>query len=310
LNEDWQEEARRELAATKSSRCGWSYQRKGAPCVEPTVLASLALRVSGSDQSREDDLRHSRTSGVWLATLQRPDGSLPVSQVAQTPGWTTPLGILLWSTLAFHDTERDRSVRWLLQCAGENGSHDRDGRPVVGSGAGLAGWPWVEGTHSWVEPTAMAIIALCRAGLGDHECVACGTRLLLDRALPHGGWNCGNTIVFGHELRPQPVPTALSLLALAALHNRSRAVRQGVDYLRHASTALTAPVSLGWSLLALRAHQALPREADIALSQAFADCARRPDSDSVRGLALLLLASAENGLSAFVSLDRPGPRAT
>ena len=39
--------------------------------------------------------------------------------------------------------------------------------------------------------------------------------MIIDRALPHGGWNYGNKVVFGHELRPQPGPTGMALLALA-----------------------------------------------------------------------------------------------
>jgi hypothetical protein len=233
-----------------------------------------------------------------------------VYQVFDGPGWTTPFGILLWSALGVHAAEQDRAVRWLLECDANTASRERNARSLGGPGAALAGWPWVQGTHSWVEPTALSILALCRAGMGSQERVTASTQLLLERALPHGGWNCGNTIVFGHELRPQPVPTALSLLALAARGDRSPAACQGIDYIRHAVTLLTAPVSLGWSLLALRAHQALPREADSLLAQAFVECASRPDSDLVRGLALLLLASAENGLSTVLSPDSAGPGRT
>jgi hypothetical protein len=125
--------------------------------------------------------------------------------------------------------------------------------------------------------------------------------MILDRALPHGGWNCGNKTVFGRELRPQPVPTAVSLLALAAQGIRSPAATRGVDYLQRALPGLRAPISLGWSLLALRAHQAMPPGADTALERAFSDCAGR--LDSVRSLALLLLASRQESPSLLTSSD-------
>jgi hypothetical protein len=133
--------------------------------------------------------------------------------------------------------------------------------------------------------------------------------MLLDRAVPHGGWNCGNTVVFGHELRPQPVPTALSLLALEAQGDRSMVAARGVDYLRDAWSGLRAPISLGWSLLALRARHALPHGAETALAQAFAGCAGRDHSDVVRSLAMLLLASAEEGPGVFTSLERAWSKA-
>lgn len=305
---NWQDEARGELAAIKSTETGWSYRRNGAACVEPTVLASLALRVSGNAESREGDLRHGRIAARWLASIQRPDGRLPVSQVLESPGWTTPFALVLWSTLAAHDAEQARAARWLLTVAGSAEDRNANVEPGDAPKGFKPGWAWVTGTHSWVEPTAMAILALSRAGFGDDERVAAGTRMILDRSLPHGGWNCGNNVVFGHELRPQPVPTALSLLALAAQGESSQAVERGVDYLRRAITTVRAPVSLGWSMLALRAYEAVPSEADSVLSEAFGECAGRSDGDSVRGLALLLLASARTSSSLLLARQLDGAR--
>ncbi|MGO9920109.1 MAG: hypothetical protein ACLQIB_36130 [Isosphaeraceae bacterium] len=299
MNPNWQEQARRELAGIKSAPSGWSYGRIGAPCVEPTVLACLALLGAGDEESRDDDLAHSRTAALWLVAIQRTEGRLPVSQALEGPGWTTPFAILLWSTLAVHHSERARAVRWLLAMAGNTRERDAQVRRIVGHNLTLAGWPWVEGTHSWVEPTALSILALGRAGLGNHPRVASGTRMILDRALPHGGWNCGNKTVFGRELRPQPVPTAVSLLALAAQGVRSQAVSRAVDYLRRTVSGLRAPVSLGWSVLALRAHQAMPPDADAALERAFAESTG--SIDPVRSLALLLLASREESASILTS---------
>jgi hypothetical protein len=122
-------------------------------------------------------------------------------------------------------------------------------------------------------------------------------QVILDRALPHGGWNCGNKRVFGRELRPQPVPTALSLLAMAACGEQSgrEAVDRGSNYLRHTIPSTSAGVSLGWSLLALRAHAAAPSEVGARLECAFAGSRGAPDV--ARSLALLLLASGEHALA-------------
>src|SRR4030065_1592055 len=66
-----------------------------------------------------------------------------------------------------------------------------------------------------VEPTALSLIALRIAGNGENELAREATRMLMDRQLPTGGWNYGNTFVYGHELYPQPENTGLALDALA-----------------------------------------------------------------------------------------------
>ncbi len=300
LNPSWQEQARRELAGIKSTRCGWSYRRNGAPSVEPTALAGLALLMSGNAESRGDDLRQCRFAADWLVSIQRPDGRLPISQVLEGPGWTTPFGVLFWYALGVHERARARAIAWILTVAGNTAPRDANARTIVGHDPALPGWPWVEGTHSWVEPTAMSMLALCRVGLGSHPRVANGVELILDRALPRGGWNCGNKTAFGRELRPQPIPTAVSLLALAAKGVRAPAATRGVDYLRRTVPGLHAPVSLGWSLLALRAHQAMPPDGDAALAHA---CSEYGGYDSVRSLALLLLASCAESPRLLISSD-------
>ena len=86
---------------------------------------------------------------------------------------------------------------------------------LVGHDTTLQGWPWVVGTHSWVEPTAINVLALRSAGQAGHPRCREAVKLLLDRQLPEGGWNYGNTTVLGHVLRPQVQPTGLALAALA-----------------------------------------------------------------------------------------------
>ena len=95
----------------------------------------------------------------------------------------------------------------------------------------LVGWPWAEGTHSWVEPTALAVLALKSVGLGDHERTREAVRLLHDRLFSDGGCNYGNTVVLGQTLRPHLQPTALALLALWQEADRGGRVTRSIDYL-------------------------------------------------------------------------------
>ena len=55
--------------------------------------------------------------------------------------------------------------------------------------------------------------------------------MMLDRQLPHGGWNYGNTYVFGRELRPMPESTGAALTGLAGqVEVRSRSLEASTIY--------------------------------------------------------------------------------
>ena len=146
----------------------------------------------------------------------------------------------------------------------------------------------------------MAILALCIEGHGDHPRVNEGIRLILDRALDQGGWNlAGNKAVFGREAPP-----------VAGSHRHSaggpggsrrsltRDHARALDYLLATLPSVRAPVSLGWGVLALRAHARCPAHADSWLAEAFETCQQR--QESTMNLALLLLAACADG-SCFIT---------
>ncbi len=178
---------------------GWSY-RLGAPsCAEPTALAALALISSTLDAA--DRAAVDRAADA-LERLQRPDGSVGVSATILTPGWATPYALLVWTALNVHDGPRAAATRWLLGLKGRTiDPRDNPGH-VAGHDTMLVGWPWVVDTHSWLEPTALAVLALGRVGQSAHPRVREGLRLIRDRAVPSGGWNYGNKAVFGATFAP------------------------------------------------------------------------------------------------------------
>jgi hypothetical protein len=135
--------------------------------------------------------------------------------------------------------------------------------------------------------------------LHSHPRITAGIELILDRALDAGGWNYGNKSVFGTELRPQPGPTGLALLALASSGVESRAVSAALAYLLQTLRDLRAPVSLGWGILGLRAHHACPMEAETWLARSYTRSIGKPDASM--GLALLLLASSERTLDLVIA---------
>ncbi|MBM4295072.1 MAG: hypothetical protein FJ126_09265 [Deltaproteobacteria bacterium] len=116
----------------------------------------------------------------------------------------------------------------------------------------LQGWPWIAGTHSWAGPTGLGLIALKVAGQGEHDAAQEAERMLMNRQLPKGGWNYGNTRVFGMELHPMPESTGIVLEALSHRVPREK-IQKSLAYLRTRLEGLRPPRSLGWGLLGLAA---------------------------------------------------------
>jgi hypothetical protein len=153
-----------------------------------------------------------------------------------------------------------RGVRWLLKTKGRRMSPRPD---IFGHDRTLVGWSWVDGTHSWVEPTAYAVMALRAAGKADHARVREAVELLRDRALSDGGWNYGNTRVFANRLRPFPATTGIALAALAGEPRRARGSRieAAIAYLLNELPRIRSPLSLAWGLIGLAAWDGFPAEA-------------------------------------------------
>lgn len=227
----------------------------------------------------------------WLAAIQRVDGAVPICASMPSPCWPTPAALLAWIGVAemcgsSFETACEQSVRWLTKTKG---------RPIAqnsrffGHDTTLIGWPWIEGTHSWIEPTALTILALDAAGHADHARVREGLRLIENRALDSGGWNYGNTRVLDSKLRPFSSSTGMVLAALSG-RKPSENVDRAIEFLTSDLPTVRSPISLAWGVLGLTAWDRRPVEADDWLSQA-ADRALR-ESPSAHHDALLLLADA------------------
>ena len=249
-------------------------------------MACLAL-VSRNTAQRE------RANGLaWLAKLQRPDGGVPISEMISEPCWPTGLAVLAWlSADVSRKTDEYKCVQsggaWLLTVRGRR---QPDNRGVFGHDTSLQGWPWVQGTHSWVEPTAYATTALRVMGRADHPHAREGVRLLLDRTIPGGGWNYGNTRVLGNTLRPFPATTGIALAALAGEPPEDR-IDSSITYLERALEQIRSPQSLAWGLIGLTAWDARPAHADRWLTESATRAARR--EPNVLEDALLLMADAQ-----------------
>lgn len=300
MRSHWKPAAIRVLLSRRagSSPSAWSYGSGSSPCAEPTALAVLGLLASAGDGALPPEVSDAaRGAGSWLASLQRSDGSLGISATAAEPGWATAHASLAWRALGGYEAERTRAAAWLHRQAGATMPREDGPHPVNGHDPSIVGWPWVEGTHSWVEPTAMAVLALRREGMGGHARVEEGLRLLRDRAIITGGWNAGNKATYGRALRPYPATTGLALLALAGSGRRDAVVENAVKYLLATLPGVRAAESLGWGILGLRAWGRAPVDADRWLAESFERVASRVDA--APRLALLLLAAGGRSLELF-----------
>lgn len=243
----------------------------------------MALAAAGRVDS-------ARQVADWLVGLQASDGSVGVRASNRQPCWPTSLAVLTWATVHKSESSRhyqlaiERSVHWMISHQGvtlpPNTGHGHDTM--------LEAWPWVDDTHAWVEPTALHVLALKAIGLGSHPRTREAVRMLINRQLPTGGLNYGNTVVLGRLLRPHIQPTGLALLALAGETNESKSMQRSLAYLRGQLNSSTTTTSLSWSLLALAAHNQRPDEADVWLEAAYQRTIRR--EASLHKLALLSLA--------------------
>jgi hypothetical protein len=289
----WIDAARKELLRLGEPGPGWGYRRGGMDAVEPTALACLALQATdylGSDLKVANPVLN---AARWLASIQQPNGAVGISQTLTTPEWATPFAILVWANQSGYGEEVEKGTNWLLQHQGLTYSQD-EGRGV-GHDPSIPGWAWVSETHSWLEPTALSILALRRRGLGNHARVRDGLRLIRDRALAHGGWNIGNSSIYGTDLRPQPGLTGIALLALSGTQTADDLVDKACAYLQRALPGVRSAQSLGWGILSLTAWGRRPAEAEQWLAEAFAPSVLKPDSGPL--LAYLLLASSQRSLS-------------
>jgi hypothetical protein len=230
--------------------CG--YHAGAMSAAEPTALAALALLAHGREEAAKPLL------GDLLA-LQTDDRCVGITPAQQQPGWATPLAVLAWRAAqqtALQDpaygTAVNGALAWILETRGTlPETVEWHGHAVQ-----VAGWPWVAGTHSWLEPTAMSLLALKHTLQAKHARARDAVLLLVNRLLETGGCNYGNTIVFGQALRPHLQATGLCLLALGGEVDATGRIGRSRDYLSSELSARTATASLCYGLLGLAAQDA------------------------------------------------------
>jgi hypothetical protein len=247
--------------------------------VDSTAWSILALAACGEGTELLDRSRR------LLMREQLPDGRLCVDKTHSASFWPTSLAVMAWQDSEPCREAQQRAVRFLLNTTGFHFPRESDA--PSGHDSRLKGWPWIDETHSWVEPTALSVMALRATGYGHHDRVKEAVHMLLDRQLPQGGWNYGNTLVFGKELHAMPESTGAALAGLAGLVEQE-AVAASLTYLGDQVTRLQTPISLGWSLLGLAAWKRSPPNAAALVERCFANQERFGEYET-SALCLLVL---------------------
>src|SRR5687767_2229564 len=122
----------------------------------------------------------------------------------------------------------------------------------------LQAWSWIDGTFSWVEPTAWCLLAQKQwsavpGAVADPTRILVAEQMLVDRCCAQGGWNYGNANMLGQDLKPFVPTTALVLLSLQDRKSLPEVARS-VAFLEREATSERSGTALALALMALRAY--------------------------------------------------------
>jgi len=248
------------LAETLKSRQmksgGWAYFDSVQESLEATCLAELALAP---------EMQASSSAAIlFLLKSQLSDGGWPAFLGDSEGSWTTALALCTLNSTGDFTAAREKAFRWLYAERGREGhwfwrwkfkTSDRN----VRFDPDKYGWPWVTGSASWVIPTAFSIIAIeqftvCNRSEESEKRIHLGVEMLLDRECVDGGWNSGNSLVYGVPLRPHVEATAIALLALQD-EQRIEMVQKSLSWLRQNAASVDSVSSLAWCILTLFVYQ-------------------------------------------------------
>lgn len=251
-----QESAKVFLIKTQNADGGWALQPQRRSNTEATALALLAL-ANLRDRSLTNQVRR----GIeWLLQRQTPGGGFRLTSTVDQPSWASGLAVLALNVFGAQRTAAVRGAEWLLRQKGRGlgllGLLQYWLYPeqfIVKLDPTLKGWSWTAGSFSWVEPTAYALIVLkkFRKHLSQDQVIARiseGERMIYDRMCVGGGWNYGNSKVFGEELWPYPDTTALALIALQD-HPDHPANQLSLQALEKMLEENQSGLALGWSCI-------------------------------------------------------------
>ena len=278
-----------ELASRQLPSGGWSYLGRRQISIESTCLGALAL--IGLDEQR------SQHALADLLRMQLGHGAWPAFVPDDEPSWTTSLALITLSILAGSSSARDRAVDWALTDKGKEGNwfwrYKFHFDQTVRFRPEFYGWPWIEGACSWVIPTGLMMVALkqfvyCKPRVEASRRLRLGAQMLLNRSCLGGGWNAGNSVVYGVPLEAHVESTAIALLGLQG-EPSDPVIRAGMDWLEKQALGEQGLASLSWTVLCLAAYGRDFQAIQTNIAERTSNGATLPSNTATLALALLAL---------------------
>lgn len=267
------------LLRSRNADGGWGYYAGKSSRLEPTCWALLALGSASDD--------------AVLRNWALKDGFL-IDPNSPTPNYGFH-GLALLTLLARRAEHAASNQRLITALQDARGVKLAD-RGAVRQRNDLEAWSWMEGTFSWIEPTAWCLIALKKARslalAVDASRLADGDLVLFDRCCSLGGWNYGNSNMLGKELPAYVSTTALGLLALQDRRSHE-AVGKSVQLLQQEWRTETSGLALGLAAIAMRRFE-VAREEVIAALQTSAPTILSLGNVHVTSVALYALAAEQD----------------
>jgi hypothetical protein len=85
-----------------------------------------------------------------LAEMQLSDGRIPIIEDHPESYWPTALAVLAWKKVTGFERQVELALQFLLTTTGRHWPKQKDA--PVSHDTSIKGWPWIENTHSWIEP--------------------------------------------------------------------------------------------------------------------------------------------------------------
>ncbi|MFN7982036.1 MAG: hypothetical protein U0Q11_09280 [Vicinamibacterales bacterium] len=256
----------RQRLLASANQAGWGYTAGKVSRIEPTCWALIALAYTAPATDQWPSFAADHLG--FLKRLQQPDGLLSETEPALCNLAANGLAALVLGNDVVAPSHADEYVRLIEGLVRLKGVRLEPVDPRQDST--LQGWPWVPETFSWVEPTAWCLLALKRAARSpDREgirarCVE-AERLLANRMCNGGGWNFGNALALGQDLRPYVPTTAVALMALQSA-SRSTTVQTSLIWLEAERLSEPGAMTLALTSICLRLYGAQTIDVDERLA--------------------------------------------
>ena len=277
------------LLKTRNPDGGWGYRAQTRSRIEPTCWALLSL---GHNTGRQPD---TSVLGRWPKHDQ---WFIDVAGAAPNYAFNAIAALTLLQTPATAAVA-DVTIDGLVSVKGAWAFPSR----LLRQNNSLRAWSWVQGTFSWVEPTAWCLLLLkhrLRYGriAGAKKRIHVAEQMLFDRECQPGGWNYGNAYVYGRALPAYVPTTALTLLALQDRRD-APSINRALEELQKDVLREPSSLAVALTLICLRVYGLATDTCQRMLVELMSEHRENTQTDNVMALAMALYAVTNRRPAAF-----------